>query len=66
MLAAIGLSLSGAVRLVLIRIAKEGALPFEPLISNKETIQAIREARAGKTRRFDSVGELFAGLNAEN
>jgi DNA-damage-inducible protein J len=64
-LAAIGLSLSDAVRLMMIRIAKEGALPFEPFIPNKETIQAIKEARAGKTKRFDSVNELFADLKAE-
>jgi DNA-damage-inducible protein J len=64
-LAAIGLSLSDAVRLMLIRIAKEGALPFEPLIPNAETIQAIKDARAGKTKRFDSVSELFADLKAE-
>jgi DNA-damage-inducible protein J len=64
-LAAIGLSLSDAVRLMMIRIAREGALPFEPLIPNKETIQAIREARAEKIKRFDSVSELFADLKAE-
>jgi len=65
-LAAIGLSLSDAVRLMMIRVAKEGALPFEPLIPNKETIQAIKEARTGKTKRFGSVSELFADLKAED
>jgi DNA-damage-inducible protein J len=65
-LAVIGLNLSDAVRLMMIRIAREGALPFEPLIPNKETIQAIKDARAGKTKSFDTVGELFADLNAQN
>jgi DNA-damage-inducible protein J len=60
-----GLSLSDAVRLMMIRIAREGALPFEPLIPNKETIRAINEVRAGKTKRFGSVSELFADLKAE-
>jgi DNA-damage-inducible protein J len=64
-LAAIGLSLSDAVRLMMIRIAREGALPFEPFIPNKETVQAIKEARAGKIKRFDSVSGLFADLKAE-
>lgn len=47
-LASIGLTVSDAFRLLLTKIAKEKALPFEPLIPNKETIKAIREARAGK------------------
>jgi DNA-damage-inducible protein J len=47
-LAAIGLTLSDAVRLMMIRIAQEGAMPFNPLIPNEETIEAMKEARAGK------------------
>jgi DNA-damage-inducible protein J len=65
-LAAIGLSLSDAIRLMMIRIAREGALPFEPLIPNQETIDAIREARSGKAKSFGSVEELFADLNADD
>lgn len=62
-LAAIGLTLSDAVRLMLIRVAREKALPFNPLIPNEETIEAMREARAGKLRGYSSVDELLAGLN---
>ena len=40
-LAAIGLTLSDAVRLMLMRVAAEKALPFEPLIPNAGTIEAI-------------------------
>ena len=43
-LASIGLTVSDAFRLMMVRIAKEKALPFEPLVPNKETNAAMREA----------------------
>ena len=64
-LASIGLTVSDAFRLMLTRVAKEKALPFEPLIPNAETIQAMKETRAGKNlKSFDSVDDLMADLNA--
>ncbi len=65
-LAAIGLTLSDAVRLMMIRIAQEGALPFNPLIPNEETIEAIKEARAGKLVKVESVEDLLADLDADD
>lgn len=65
-LAAMGLTVSDAVRLLLNRIAHDKALPFEPLIPNDATIAAMKEARAGKGRRFSSVGNLMADLNADD
>ncbi|WP_420238810.1 type II toxin-antitoxin system RelB/DinJ family antitoxin [Telmatobacter bradus] len=47
-LEAIGLTVSDAVRLMLTRVAREKALPFEPLIPNETTIAAMKDARAGK------------------
>ncbi len=47
-------------RLMLTWVAIEKMLPFEPLIPNKETIQAMREARKGKLDTFD---DLMADLN---
>ncbi len=47
-LAAMGLTVSDAFRIMLTRVAREKALPFEPLIPNRETIQAMKEARRGK------------------
>ena len=47
-LAAIGLTVSDAVRLMLTRIAQEKALPFDPLVPNETTIAAMRAARAGE------------------
>ncbi len=65
-LATIGLTVSDAFRLMMIRIAKDRALPFEPLIPNAETIEAMLEARRGEGRTFESVDALFADLNADN
>ncbi|PCI61580.1 MAG: type II toxin-antitoxin system antitoxin, RelB/DinJ family [Gammaproteobacteria bacterium] len=65
-LASIGLTVSDAVRLMLTRVAKEKALPFEPLIPNDETIQAMQDARDGKMESFDSIESLMADLNADD
>ena len=54
-LAAMGLTVSDAVRLLLTRIAQEKALPFAPLIPNAVTIEAMKEARKGGLPQFDSV-----------
>jgi len=65
-LATIGLTVSDAVRLLLTKIAREHALPFDPLIPNATTIAAMKEARAGGLKRFDSVEALMAHLHAED
>lgn len=44
-LEAMGLTVSDALRMMMVRIAKEKSLPFEPLVPNAKTIAAIREAR---------------------
>jgi DNA-damage-inducible protein J len=65
-LAAMGLTVSDAVRLLLTRIAQDKALPFEPLVPNATTLAAIKEARAGNMKRFESVDALMADLNADD
>ena len=52
--------------MMLTRIAREKALPFEPLVPNKETIQAMKEARGGNLPSFASPDELMADLNADD
>lgn len=47
-LAAMGLTVSDAFRIMLTRVAREKALPFEPLVPNDETIKAMKQARSGK------------------
>ena len=65
-LAAMGLTVSDAVRLMLTKIAHEHALPFDPLIPNATTIAAMKEARAGNLAKFDSVEALMADLHADD
>ena len=64
-LAAMGLTVSDAVRLLLTRVAREKALPFAPLVPNAETIAAMREARAGKLAQFENVESLLGDLHSE-
>jgi DNA-damage-inducible protein J len=65
-LAAMGLTVSDAVRLLLTKIAHEHALPFDPLIPNDTTIAAMKEARAGKLPRANSITELMTALHADD
>ena len=65
-LAAMGLTVSDAVRLLLTKVAQEKALPFEPLIPNAVTIAAMKEARAGNLAKFTSVNALMADLHAND
>jgi len=44
----IGLTVSDAFRLLLVRVAAEKALPFEPLNPNAETVAAMKAARRGE------------------
>ena len=65
-LAAMGLTVSDAFRMMLIRIAREKALPFEPLVPNAQTIAAMKEARKGGLKSFDNVDAMLAELDAED
>ncbi|CAM4455539.1 MAG: hypothetical protein LEGION0398_MBIBDBAK_00784 [Legionellaceae bacterium] len=65
-LAAMGLTISDALRLLLTKIAHEHILPFDPLIPNEKTIAAMLEARAGNLAKFDSIDALMADLNADD
>jgi DNA-damage-inducible protein J len=65
-LAAMGLSVSDAVRVLLTRVAAEKALPFEVKVPNATTAAAMREARKGGLPSFDSVSDLMDDLNAED
>jgi DNA-damage-inducible protein J len=65
-LAAMGLTVSDAFRIMLTRVAREKALPFEPLVPNKETIEAMKEARRGKLSSFATVDDLMTDLNTDN
>jgi hypothetical protein len=40
--------------------------PLDPLLPNATTIAAMKAARAGKTKAFDSVEALMADLDADD
>ena len=54
-LASMGLTVSGAVRLLLVRVAAEKALPFDVRVPNRETIAAIQAGQRGKVLRAKNV-----------
>ena len=64
-LAAMGLTVSDAFRIMLTRIAHEKALPFEPLVPNAVTIAAVKEARRGNLETV-KLADLQAVLDADN
>ncbi len=61
-LQAMGLSVSDAIRLLLIRVANEERLPFVLKVPNSATRKAMDELAQGKGKRFDSADELFEDL----
>ena len=63
-LASMGLTVSDAFRMLLVRIATEKALPFDPLIPNEETIEAMKAARRGELTTVGEPENLLASLNA--
>jgi DNA-damage-inducible protein J len=65
-LEAMGLSISDAIRLLMLRIADERRLPFDVKVPNATTRKAIAELEAGKGKRFASVDELMADLHADD
>jgi DNA-damage-inducible protein J len=64
-LASMGLTLSDAFRLLLKRVAAEKALPFEPLVPNAETVEAMMAARRGDVVTAGKPSDLLARLNAD-
>lgn len=64
-LQAIGLTVSDAVRLMLTRVAREKALPFDPLIPNEVTIAAMKEAREAKLEKV-TLDDLQAVFDAND
>ena len=65
-LAGMGLSVSDAIRLMLVRVAAEKALPFEVKLPNDESLKAIAELERGEGQRFDTIEEFLADLNARD
>ena len=65
-LEAMGLSISDAIRLLMLRIADERCLPFDVKVPNGATRKAIAELEAEKGKQFASVDDLMADLHADD
>ena len=67
-LAAMGLTMSDAVRLFLRRVAADQAFPFDVNVPNAVTQSAIGESRAlmaARSGRFATAEQLFAELEKD-
>lgn len=58
-LAEMGLSVSDAIRLLMLRIADEKRLPFDVKAPNARTRAAMAELEAGKGKTYANVSEMF-------
>jgi DNA-damage-inducible protein J len=65
-LATMGLTVSDAVRLLLMRVAAEKAMPFEVRVPNRATRAAIEAGERGEVSRASSVAEMMKDLNAND
>lgn len=63
-LSKMGLSVSDAIRLMLVRVAADKALPFDVKLPNAESLKALRELERGDVRDYDTVDDLLADLDA--
>ncbi|MFY7777224.1 MAG: type II toxin-antitoxin system RelB/DinJ family antitoxin [Elstera sp.] len=63
---AMGLSISDAIRLLMLRIAEENCLPFEVKVPNSTTRKAIAELETGQGVKFTSIDDLMADLRADS
>jgi DNA-damage-inducible protein J len=61
-----GLSISDAIRLLMLRVADERRLPFEVKVPNAKSRRAMAELEAGKGKSFESVEALMADLRADD
>lgn len=57
-----GLSVSDAIRLLLLCVADEKRLPFPVQVPNATTVKAMKELEEGRGQRFDSAEGLSSDL----
>lgn len=58
-----GITVSDAIRMMLVQAVAEKALPFEVKVPNAETVAALRNSRDGNVTRVTSVDDLFEDLD---
>ena len=62
----IGLTVSDAFRLLMVRVAAEKTLAFEPLNPNAESVAAMKAARRGELVKVGKPENLLRSLNARD
>jgi DNA-damage-inducible protein J len=65
-LKSMGLTVSDAFRLLLVRVAAEKTLPFEIRTPNAKTISAMKAARRGELITAGRPANLLASLNEDD
>ena len=63
---AMGLSVSDAISLLMLRDADERRLPFEVKAPSESSRQALAEIEAGKVESFATLEDLMADLHADD
>ncbi len=63
---AAGITTSDAIRMMLIRVVEDRALPFEPVRPNAKTVRAIKAVRAGNVKKAKNSKLLLEKLNARD
>lgn len=61
-----GITVSDAIRMMLVQAVAERALPFEVKAPNQETVAALQASRDGEVTRVASVDDLFADLDDDD
>lgn len=58
--------MSDAFRMMLVRTVAEKRLPFDRLVPNPETIEAMQAARKGDTKKVGTPDNLLADLHTDD
>ena len=61
-LATMGLTISDAIRLMLIKVAHDHKLPFDPFIPNAETVEAMKEAGLGRLQSAETIEQFMIAM----
>lgn len=65
-LEAMGLSISDAIRLLMLRVADERRLPFDVRVPSTLTQRAMAELEAGKGKKFNNLNSFMEDLNEDD
>lgn len=59
----LGISISAAYEMFYRQIIAHQGIPFDLHLPNEDTIQALKDARDGKGKRYDSVEKMFEDID---